>query len=717
MSSRQGSDEDGGAVAGEEVEGAGVVSEDAGDGGAPEQLAFIRETVRRAKPRSWRGAKRAEHLPVARVVVDKGVLTIDKFFDYEVPAAMAEEARPGVRVRVRFGARVVKGQREGGELHDGFIVARLEKSDFAGPLAPLAQVLSPEPVLTPQLLRLCRTVADRYAGTLADVLQLAVPPRHAKAEAEPSPPALPRPDAPAPGGWSRYPAGPDFLASLAGGGAPRAVWTALPGPGWPYEIARAVAATLASGRGALVVVPDGRSVARVDRALTELLGEGRHAVLAADLGPRERYRRWLTVSRGSVRAAVGTRAAMFAPVHDLGLVVVWSDGDSSHCDPRAPHPHVREVALLRAAEEGAAVLLGGHVVTVEGAQLVRTGWARALTADRETVRRTAPRVRTVTDLDQHRDAAAQAARLPSIAWEAAREGLAAGGPVLIQVPRRGYVPRLACGRCRTPARCRRCEGPLEAAGADAPLHCGWCGEEERDWHCPECGSFRLRAQVVGARRTAEELGKAFPRIPVRTSGRDAVLTTVPDEPALVISTPGAEPVVESGGGYAAALLLDGWALLGRPDLRAGEEALRLWLTAAALVRPSEEGGTVVVVAEPTARPVQALVRWDPLGHAGFELDERAQLHFPPVARMASVTGSPAAVADLLNLVRLPPDADVLGPVPVAALRGEEQERALLRVPPGQGAALAAALKAAQIARIALRTPEVVKVRIDPTDIG
>ncbi|MEE1782340.1 primosomal protein N' [Streptomyces sp. SP17BM10] len=688
------------------------------NGGAePEQLAFIRETVRRAKPRTWRGAKRAEHLPVARVVVDKGVLTIDKFFDYEVPAAMAEDARPGVRVRVRFGARVVKGQREGGELHDGFIVARLEKSDFPGPLAPLAQVLSSEPVLTPQLLRLCRTVADRYAGTLADVLQLAIPPRHAKAEAEPSPPPRPRPAPPAPGGWQRYPAGPDFLAALAGGGAPRAVWSALPGPGWPYEIARAVAATLAGGRGALVVLPDGRSVARVDRALTEVLGEGMHVALEAEAGPRERYRRWLAVSRGSVHAVIGTRATMFAPVRDLGLVVVWSDGDGSHSDPRAPHPHVREVALLRAAEEGAAALLGGHAVTVEGAQLVSTGWARPLVADRETVRQVAPRVRTVTDQDQHRDAAAQAARLPSVAWEAAREALAAGHPVLIQVPRRGYVPRLACGRCQTPARCRRCEGPLEAPSADAVLRCAWCGEPENDWHCTECGSFRLRAQVVGARRTAEELGKAFPRIPVRTSGRDAVLATVPDEPSLVISTPGAEPVVEGGSGYGAALLLDGWALLGRPDLRAGEEALRLWLAAAALVRPSTEGGTVVIVAEPSARPVQALVRWDPLGHAGLERDERAQLHFPPVSRMASVEGSPSAVADLLGLIRLPEGADVLGPVPVPALRGEEQERALLRVPPGQGAALAAALKAAQIARIALRTPEAVRVRVDPTDIG
>ncbi|PYC76284.1 primosome assembly protein PriA [Streptomyces tateyamensis] len=683
-------------------------------GGPPEQLALIRDTVRRAKPRTWRGAHLAEELPVARVVVDKGLLHLDRYYDYAVPVQMADSAQPGVRVRVRFGARMTAGgRREGGELHDGFVVERLAASDYPGALAPLAQVLSPEPVLSPALLRLSRTVADRYAGTLADVLQLAVPPRHAKAEAEPSPAPLPPPPAPAPGSWQRYPQGPEYLSALTAGLAPRAVWTALPGPDWPGEIARAVAAALAGGRGALVVLPDGRAVGRVDQALTALLGEGRHTVLTAELGPKERYRNWLSVSRGAVHAVIGTRAAVFAPVHDLGLLVVWSDGDSSHSDPRAPHPHVREVALLRAAEEGAGVLLGGLAMTVEAAQLLRTGWARPLAAERATVRQAAPRVRTVEDADQARDAAAQAARLPTVAWQAAREALATG-PVLVQVPRRGYAPRLACERCRTPARCRHCAGPLEAVAA-GELRCAWCGVPEEDWHCAECGSFRLRAQVIGARRTAEELGKAFPGIPVRTSGRDAVLPTVPGEPALVVSTPGAEPVAE--GGYAAALLLDGWALLTRADLRASEEALRLWLTAASLVRPAGEGGLVVVVAEPTARPVQALVRWDPAGHAELELAERAELGFPPVSRMATVTGTPSAVADLLGVARLPEGTDLLGPVPLPPLRGQEQERALLRVRPGQGGALAAALKAAQVARVALRGAEPVKVRVDPTDIG
>ncbi|MFD1660779.1 primosomal protein N' [Streptomyces caeni] len=704
-----------------------------GDAAPPEQLALIREAVRKAKaprarPRTWRGAALARELPVARVLVDKGVLHLDRCFDYAVPEELDAVARPGVRVRVRFGAggrTVREGRREGGGLIDGFLVERVPESDYAGPLAALAQVVSPEPVLSPELLGLARAVADRYAGSLADVLQLAVPPRHARAEGTTTGPPPPPPPPPAPGSWQRYRRGTEFLASLASGGAPRAVWTALPGPGWAEEIARAVQAALASGRGALVVVPAGRPAARVDAALRALLGDGQHAVLTADAGQERRYREWLAVRRGSVRAVVGTRAAMFAPVRNLGLVVVWDDGDSGHSDDHAPHPHVREVLELRATRDKCGFLLGSWSCTVEAAQLVESGWAAPLVADRDQVRATTPLIRTVGDGDLARDEAARAARLPTLAWEAVRDGLRRG-PVLVQVPRRGYVPRTACAQCRAPARCRSCAGPLAAQQA-GELGCGWCGREETAWRCPECGGTRLRAQVVGARRTAEELGRAFPAVPVRTSGREQVLDTVPGTPALVVSTPGAEPVAE--GGYAAALLLDGWAMLGRPDLRAGEDALRRWLGAGALVRPQSAGGTVVVVAEPTLRPVQALVRWDPVGHAVRELAERAELGFPPVSRMAAVSGPPEAVVGLLAEAELPSDAEVLGPVPLpdgepgrprragGPPPGERWERALVRVPPGSGAALASALKTALAARTARGGSEAVRIRIDPPDIG
>jgi primosomal protein N' (replication factor Y) len=214
----------------------------------------------------------------------------------------------------------------------------------------------------------------------------------------------------------------------------------------------------------------------------------------------------------------------------------------------------------------------------------------------------------------------------------------------------------------------------------------------------------MRAVVVGARRTAEELGRAFPGAAVRTSGGDRVLAEVEARPDLVVATPGAEPVVE--GGYGAALLLDGWALLARADLRAGEETLRRWMTAAALVRP---GGTVVVNADAAVPAVQALVRWDPAGFAARELADRAELGFPPAVRMAALTGSAAAVADLLAAADLPADAEVIGPVPAE----KDAERILLRVPRSSGAALATAVKAAAATRSARKAAESVRTVLDP----
>jgi primosomal protein N' (replication factor Y) len=595
-------------------------------------------------------------------------------------------------------------------------------------------VISPEPVLTPEIFDLARAVADRYAGTLADVLRLAIPPRHAAAERE-TPPgdgskhAGPRPAA---GSWLRYPAGEAFLAGLADGRPVRAAWSALPGPQWPAEIAIAAGTTAAAGRGVVIVVPDARDLDRVEAALAGVS----HVCLSADLGPAERYRRWLAARRGLVPVVAGTRAAMFAPVTDLGLVVLWDDGDDLHAEPRAPYPNAREVLALRAHRAGAAALIGGFARTAELTQLVASGWARPLTGSPEALRQAVPLVRAAPDeAELARDAAAMTARLPSMALRAARSALAgdargalARGPVLVQVPRRGYLAAIACDRCRAQARCAICGGPLEIVGAREIPDCCWCGAMATDWTCPRCGSGRLRALVTGAARTAEELGRAFPGIPVRTSGGQHVLATVTAEPALVIATPGAEPVAPEG--YAGALLLDGWALLGRPSLRAAEEALRRWMNAAALVRPA---GPVVVLAEASLPAVQALIRWDPVNFSERELAERTELGFPPAVRMASVTGAPDAVADFVGSVGLPDQAEVLGPVPADSFPArssghprqaaeprdpaEPQERALIRIGRGEGLALARALHAAQATRSARKDGAAVRVQLDPAEVA
>ncbi len=625
---------------------------------------------------------------------------LDRPFDYLVPERLTLAAVPGCRVRVRFAGR----------LTGGYLLARADASDHQGSLAYLERVVSPEPVLTAEMAGLARAVADRYGGTLADVLRLAIPPRHARAEAPLPGNSAPRPARPGPGPWARYPAGPAFLAAVADGRSPRAIWSALPGPDWPDEIAVAAATAAASGRGALLVVPDGRDLDSVDAALTALLGTGSHVCLSAGLGPAERYRRWLTVLRGGTHIVAGTRSAMFAPVSGLGLVVLWDDGDDLHAEPRAPYPHAREVLCLRAHRAGTAALIGGFARTAETTQLVASRWARALGGDRAAVRRRAPLVTAAAgDTELARDPAARSARVPGLALRTARDALASG-PVLFQVPRRGYVVAAACARCHTRARCAACGGPLALPAPRSAAICRWCAARAASPVCPACGHTGLRALVTGAGRTAEELGRAFPSVPVRTSGRAEVISEVPSGPAVVVATPGAEP--RADGGYAAAVLLDGWALLGRPSLRAAEEALRRWMNAAALVRPAAEGGAVVVVADSGLAAVQALIRWDPVTHAERELAERATLRFPPAVRMAALTGPASAVREVLSAAALPPGADVLGPVPVEA----DQARALVRVPRSGGLALAAALRAAQAVRTAQKEAGVVRLRLDPAEL-
>ncbi|MGQ0845050.1 MAG: primosomal protein N' [Sporichthyaceae bacterium] len=678
--------------------------------GAPvEQLALLREQVRRARPTKAQIAETvaaAAELPVARVAVDVSLPHLDRPFDYLVPATMDAEAVPGVRVRVRFA----------GQLVDGYLLERVAESAHAGTLAKLQKVVSPEPVLTPEVANLAREVANRWSGTLADVLRLAIPPRHARVEAEAQPEsvAAPAPDQAWAKVWEHHEPGPGYVTTLLEGGNPRAVWSALPGADWADPIAAAVAACRASGRGALIVVPDARDLARMTTALDRLLGTGSYAAITADLGPAERYRRWLAVRRGQAQIVVGTRAAAFAPVQNLGLVVCWDDGDDSLAEPRAPYPHVREVLCMRAHFVGAGALIGGYVVTAEGAALISTRWARMLKPSRAAVRERAPVVQIAgSDTDVARDPAATAARLPSFAWQPARAALE-HGPVLVQVPRRGYLPVLACVQCRTPARCSLCHGPLGLDSAHGKASCRWCDRPAVQWGCPECAAETFRAVVVGAERTLEELGRAFPGTVIRAAEPGGPVQ-IPGGSALVVATPGVEPV--AAGGYAAALLLDGGALLNRADLRAGEETLRRWLHAAALVRP---GAPVVLMAQSQARPAQALVRWDPFGFATEEMNERASASLPPAVRLAALTGPADAVHELLALAELPPQTAVLGPVTVpgdAASPATGSVRALLRVPRPQGVGLAAALSAAAGVRSAKRMTGSVRIQIDPIEIG
>ncbi|MCC2661934.1 MAG: primosomal protein, partial [Arthrobacter sp.] len=304
----------------------------------PHQLSLL-QGFPASPPKTVPGPPLAADLPVARVLLESSLPHLDRPFDYSVPADLAVAAAPGVRVRVRF---------SGQELN-GYVLERAAESDSGHTLVPLLKVVSPVAVLTPELKELAGRVAARYAGTVSDVLRVAIPPRVVKVEKEL---AAADADGEAPGGeraepepvqahapghapvqdpagaparteylaWSQYRNGNAFLRHLSAGGSPRAVLSALQGfgtGGWPRLVAGAVAAVRQSGRGAVVVLPDYRDLDRVQAALEELLPAGDVARLTADDGQTPRYRSYLRVLNGTAGVAVGTRSAAYAPVRDL----------------------------------------------------------------------------------------------------------------------------------------------------------------------------------------------------------------------------------------------------------------------------------------------------------------------------------------------------------------------------------------------------------------
>lgn len=664
--------------------------------------------------------------PVARVRVDSTLPQVDRTFDYRVPAELSEDAVPGARVRVLFNGHEMTGyieeraattdwtrtsllplksvlSRMPSVAPEIFALAEALADRYASTVANVLRLAVPPRIaaLDKKYAPLLPGYESAYLGDSASVSTSDTPeheaPEHtgepesaastASNDTDPyawlatpgapapfvlDPPAL-NPDAPdAASVFSDYENGAEFIEDVAAGAATRAVMTVLPGHlehTWADVLATALATAAASGRGAIAVVPTAKNLDLLEAALAERLPADSFVRLSSDSTPHTRYHGFVKARLGRVPVVIGTRAAAYAPVANLGLVVCWDDGDSSLLEQRAPYCHARAVLLLRASAENTAALFAGFSMSSEAARLVRTRWASHVRAPRALVRDFSPRIfSTGSEFELARDPLAAMARIPHLAFEHARRALARG-PVLVQVARSGYIPSFSCERCRMPARCGECSGPLSVASGSSVPSCSWCGHLAQQWRCSECGFTHWRYSAAGATRTAEELGRAFPNVPVISSAGDHVRATVGPEPALVVATPGAEPV--AFGGYAAALLLDADKMLRFDSLRAPEAALRRWLNAAALVRPAALEGTVVTTASPS--PVeQALVRWDPAWFAREELEERAQTGLPPAVRTAAVTGAEADVRafmeEFLGSPALPErvreQLRIVGPVPL-----------------------------------------------------
>ena len=661
---------------------------------------------------------------VARVIVDTPLPQLDRLFDYAIPDRLVDEAVPGVRVTVPL--------RTAGRLADGYIVEVTSQAEFDGALSELETVVSAARVLTPEVARLARSVADRSAGSASDVLRLAIPPRMVRVEKAwlaathtPTPEVSSlvargyREDEPGLAADRSERIALDAVPRLARLRAGHASWESRWVGAWAVTLAELACRCLASGRSAIVAVPDYRDLDQLEAALCDLLPVEAVARLDASQPNQDRYRAFLRCLEPSPRVIIGNRSAVYAPAHRLGMIALWDDSDALHAEPLAPYAHARDVALMRAEQSGCGLVFAGHTRSVETQRLVELGWLTAMSPSPAVV----PRV--VVTTAQSDDA--PAARIPGGAWRAAREGLELG-PVLVQVARPGYAPVVACARCGEAARCLRCDGPLGIGSASAVPSCRWCGAIAAHWSCSNCHATAVRLVTRGTTRTAEELGRAFPGVRVVVADGERRVTVVDERPALIVATRGAERV--AAGGYRAVLLLDGDRMLARESLTVGDDCLRWWSNSAALAAP---GAPVVLVG--VAGPLaHALGTWNQPDYAHAQLADRRALRFPPAVRVATVTGTPSAVGTAIESLTAGTFIDVLGPTPVEPAPAPKRPalgigavRAIVRFEYAHGAAVATALRAA-IVRSATkgrrprgdrgyRPPPTLKVRFDDPEIS
>jgi primosomal protein N' (replication factor Y) len=590
---------------------------------------------------------------VARVAIDSPLPQLDRLFDYEIAESIRGTITVGSRVRVPFGRGV--------GLSDGFVVELVDASDFNGKLAKLEDLVSTVSVLTPDIYSLCRAVADRQAVTIADVFKLAIPTRSVAVEkkwliaAAEATPVLPQPS--------------DVVKTGARAFAFIEPRTNEHGAMWVQQLTGRAIASLKAGESTILVVPDYRDQAVILAKLREQIETEAILDYTSQQTNSLRYAAFLRCLSSEPVIVVGSRAALYAPVENLGEIIIWDDGDSNLQEPTSPYTNARDVALIRQSQSNCRILFAAHARSSEIERLVEIGYLQDIS-----VPFAIPKL-AISETS---------ARVDSLSWQAIRRALELDDSVLVQVASRGQSVSAYCAGCGDRAKCSTCAGPLWIDSQNQP-RCRWCNAHNLGFNCAACGTRSLKQGRAGATRTSAEFGKAFPGTKIIESNGDNRLEQVPPGKKIVVSTPGAEPRVD--GGYGAVILLDCNEMLSRDNLRASEDAVRVWSNTIALMK---SGGLAVAVGLQGFLG-QKFALWSQAEIAHHEYHSRAELRFPPFIRMASLSGE----RDLLNKVlgALPKDIEILGPMPETSKNASTDDwRALIRYEYSQGASLAATLK-------------------------
>jgi len=520
------------------------------------------------------------------VLVEPSLSHLARAFTYGIPDGLALDVGAVVRVPFRRRRRT------------GVVIALMAEPDVDRPLAVFGAL---GPGIEPQGVALAEWVAGRYLSTFGEALAAVIPTRVASEEkavsAAESAEAVGAPFADLRQGFAAYSEGGRLVRALETGGG-EFVWRPRASSARGEAVCAMVATVVARGAGALVLVPEVRVGGEVAAALRRAFGDDALALLGADRSGRARYRDWLALRSGEKRIAVGSRSAVFAPVRDLGLVVVDDEASAAYKEARAPRFHARTVAVERAARAGATLVLVGVPPSVEARSATARGPFVLVAPERAREMRDRPPV-TVVDM------------------RAEGSGLVPSAPTL-----RSAAVELQAGRRIVLLAHRSAE---------------------------DLASVADRAGRILAPAAVVRLDASATRAQVRAAVRSA---------QCIVSTPFiAKDLAIEGVGMLA--ILDADAALSSPEFRAAEECFGTWWRAS---RFAVGGRVVLESLNPRQAAIVALTRWDPDVLYRAEAARRKELGYPPFAALARIDVPAERAEEAARAVTQASEAlEVLGP--------------------------------------------------------
>jgi primosomal protein N' (replication factor Y) len=462
----------------------------------------------------------------------------------------------------------------------------------------------------------------------------------------------------------------------------------------------AVEAVLARNKTALILVPEIALTLWVGRLCRARLGAS-VAVLHSALGEVERAREWWRVRRGEARVVVGTRSAVFAPLENLGLVVVDEEQEASYKQEETPRYHGRDVAIVRAKLEGAVALLGSATPSLESFHNARSGKYQLLKLESRVQNRPLAPVEIV-DLREDFRATHRVGPLSSKLSEAIAARLDQGTQSLILINRRGYSWFVICRSCGAGIQCENCSISLTYHKQRDRLECHYCGFSRRaPKACPKCASEHVYFFGAGSEQLEEKLREKFPGARVARLDRDAVRTKRTYQQALDDFASGKVDIlvgtqmVAKGHDFQRVTLVgvvSADSQLSLPDFRAAERTFQLLTQVAGRAgRGALPGEVLVETYYPEHYAIQLAARQDYLAFFERELQFRRLLHYPPFTALASVLVRDTRIENAIRWSRqlsaflAPQEArgvKVLGPAaaPLARLKREYRFQFLLKAP-------------------------------------